>query len=468
MKINVLVTDFEIKLEAKLTKKETNKGILWTGFVEEYSDEDYKISIFTDKNDQIKSVKKGNKIETLEKEIIDDFIINIIEIRSNVIEDDFIGIEGNGEDEDSENEEKPEPYDPELIRVENKSLNISYVFEMMTGSQKDLDLSPDFERNFVWTDITRKSRLIESILLRIPLPVFYLSQDAEGVLQVIDGVQRLTVIKKFMGNEFRLKNLEYLKDCEGCFFDKEGSKTLDQKYVRRIKQTQLYLNIIDPQTPPKVKFDIFKRINTAGKPLNNQEIRNCMASSRVRNLLKELSNSKEFICATGGVSNIRMTDQELVTRFLGFYYLKILKYDENGYKGNMKQFLDDIVETLNQEKESKLIEIKEAFLESMKIAHYLFGEHAFRKCELEQIEYGMQKKLINKSLFVALSVLLSKYNFEKIYQNNEPKSLSLPLAKELGKKSGLYEAITIGTNDQKKIEFTFSTIENLLNDNLRL
>jgi hypothetical protein len=468
MKINVLIKDFETKLEAKLVKKETNEGISWTGFVEGYSDEDHKISIVTDDNGKIKSIKKGNKIETSEEEIREYFLINIIEIRSNVFESDVIEIEGDEDEEDSENEEKPEPYDPELIRVENKSLNISYVFEMMNGPQKDLDLSPDFERNFIWTDITRKSRLIESILLRIPLPVFYLSQDAEGVLQVIDGVQRLTVIKKFMSNEFRLKNLEYLKDCEGCFFDKEGAKTLDQKYVRRIKQTQLYLNIIDPQTPHKVKFDIFKRINTAGKPLNNQEIRNCMANSRVRNLLKELSNSKEFLSATGGVSSIRMTDQELVTRFLGFYYLKISKNEENGYKGNMKQFLDDIVEVLNLEKESKLIEIKEAFLKSMKIAHYLFGEYAFRKCEPENIENGMQKKLINKSLFVALSVLLSKYNFDEITQNNEPKSLTLPLALELGKKSGLYEAITIGTNDQKRIEFTFSTIENLLNENLRL
>ena len=386
MKLNVQIIGSDTKLEVKLAKKETDKGILWTGFVEGYQDEDHKISIAVDENNQLKLVKKGNRIISSEKDLKEDFLTNIIEIRSDELESDIIGIEDGGEDREQEDEEEPKPYDPELIRVETKPMGISYVFDMMSGSQTDLDLSPDFVRNFVWTDITQKSRLIESILLRIPLPVFYLSQDNEGVLQVVDGVQRLTVIKKFLSNEFKLKNLEYLEDCEGCFFNKDNSKNLDQKYVRRIKQTQLYFNIIDPQTPLKVKFDIFKRINTGGKPLNNQEIRNCFANPRVRTFLKELSNSDEFIESTGSsLSSIRMSDQELVMRFLGFYYLKVLKSGKVEYKGNMKQFLDDVLEMLNSEKESKLIEIKEAFLRSMKVAHYLFGEFAFRKCKPDKI-----------------------------------------------------------------------------------
>lgn len=191
-----------------------------------------------------------------------------------MLENDIAGIENGEKDEDQEAEELSKTCDPELIRVETRYMSISYVYEMMTGEglQKDLDLSSDFERNFVWTDVTQKSRLIESILLRIPLPAFYLFQNNEGVLKVVDGVQRLNVIKIFLSNEFKLKNLEYLEDCEGCFFNKEGARNLNQKYVRRILQTQLYINIIDPQTPQKVKFDIFKRINNGGKPLNNQEI----------------------------------------------------------------------------------------------------------------------------------------------------------------------------------------------------
>lgn len=469
MKINVLILDTDTKLEVRLTKEETCKGILWTGFVEDYEDEDYKISITVDENNLLKSIKKGNRIISSENDIKEDFLTNLIAIRSDELESNIIGIEDGGEDGELEDEEEPKPYDSELIRVETKPMGISYVFDMMAGPQRDLDLSPDFERNFVWTDITQKSRLIESILLRIPLPVFYLSQDNEGVLQVVDGVQRLTVIKNFLSNEFKLKNLEYLEDCEGCFFNKPGSKNIDPKYVRRIKQSQLYFNIIDPQTPLKVKFDIFKRINTGGKPLNNQEIRNCFANPRVRGFLKDLSNSEEFMESTGrSVSSIRMSDQELVMRFLGFFYLKILKRDKVEYKGNMKQFLDEILEMLNSEKESKLIEIKWAFLKSMRIAHYLFGEFAFRKCKPEHLKPGTRKQLVNKSLFVSLSVLLSKYEFDEIRLKNNEKCLILPLAEELEKNSNFNEGITIGTNDQKRIELTFNTVENFLTRNLRL
>jgi len=471
MKMNVLIIDSDTKLEVKLAKEETDEGILWTGVVEGYEDDGHRILIVVDENNELKSIKKGSQITSSEKEIKEDFLTNYIELRSDELESNIAGIEGEGEDEGPEAEEEPKPYDPELIRVETKPMGISYVFEMMTGGggQKDLDLSPDFERNFVWTDITQKSRLIESILLRIPLPVFYLSQDNEGVLQVVDGVQRLTVIKKFLSNEFKLKNLEYLEDCDGCFFNKEGSRNLDQKYVRRIKQTQLYFNIIDPQTPQKVKFDIFKRINTGGKPLNNQEIRNCFANPGIRGFLKELSNSGEFMEATGGsVSSIRMSDQELVMRFAGFYYLKILKSKKVEYKGSMKQFLDDILNILNSEKESTLIEMKEAFLRSMKIAHYLFGEFAFRKCRPEHLESRARRQLINKSLFVALSVLLSGYEFDEVCLKNEKECLVFPLAEKLKNNQDFYNAVTVGTNDQRRIELTFSTVENLLNQNLRL
>ncbi len=349
-------------------------------------------------------------------------------------------------------------------------MSIRYVSEMMDSEHNDLDLSPDFQRNFVWTDITRKSRLIESVLLRIPLPVFYLSQDNAGKLQIVDGVQRLTVIKDFLNNEFKLKNLEYLQDCRGCYFDKKDTKNLDPKYIRRINQTQLIFNIIDPQTPHKVKFDIFKRINTGGKPLNNQEIRNCLANPRVRYMIKELSSSKEFTEATfGSVSSIRMADDELVMRFLGFYYIKILGDEKLKYKGGMKQFLDEALELLNDEEdEEKLNMIRNAFLNSMKIAEYLFGEYAFRKCKCEHIKPNARKQLINKSLFTSLSVLLSNYDYNEVKKKNEKMCLLEPVALELDNNQDFYNAITIGTNDQKRIGLTFSTVQKIITNHLKV
>lgn len=144
-------------------------------------------------------------------------------------------------DEDDEDEElernQIQPYDPNLIRVDPKQFTIENTVNKI--QKQEIDLNPDFQRKFVWTDITRKSRLIESILLRIPLPVFYLSQDEDGIYHVLDGLQRLTVLNSYLSNEFRLKNLEYLDDeCGGLLFgDVDGElykKTLKDTYLQNM------------------------------------------------------------------------------------------------------------------------------------------------------------------------------------------------------------------------------------------
>lgn len=108
------------------------------------------------------------------------------------------------DDDEKEEFEKYNPYNPKLIRVDTKTFSIDMVNEMINDGE--IDLSPDFQRGFVWTDITRKSRLIESLLLRIPVPAFYFAQDEDGMFQVVDGVQRLTVINSFMKNELIKKS----------------------------------------------------------------------------------------------------------------------------------------------------------------------------------------------------------------------------------------------------------------------
>lgn len=465
MKFDVLLINQEKKMIV-LSEKEIDGKKIWTGTVDGYEESSYNISIFIDDNNII-SIEKGSNIASSDNDIKEDFRSNFLEIKELSLENELSGLEPT--DDTSEIIEKLQPYDPELIRVETKNMSISYVYEMMISAHGDLDLSPNFQRNFVWTDITRKSRLIESILLRIPLPVFYLSQDHSGILQVVDGVQRLSVIKAFLGNEFKLKNLEYLEDCEGCYFEK-GLKTLDSKYVRRIKQTQLTINIIDPQTPHEVKFEIFKRINTGGKPLNYQEIRNCFANHEVRRLLNELSTSDEFVHAIGGsVSSIRMADQELIMRFIGFYYINILNIDNNflKYKGNMNQFLDETLDVLNKENIQNINRIKQAFLNSMNIASYLFGEYAFRKCTTKNLNIGARKQLVNKSLFTSLSVLLSEYNYNRIEDLIEKNGLVRPLALEIEKNGALFDAITSGTSDRKRIDQTFNTVKEIIDLNLK-
>jgi len=352
----------------------------------------------------------------------------------------------------SEGFEAPFPYDPERIRVEPYTFSIKQVAEMI--DEGDLQLNPDFQRHFVWRSPKQKSRLVESVLLRIPLPVFYLSQDDEGFFQVIDGLQRLTVLWQFFQNRFSLKGLEYLKDLEGCTFSK-GKQSLPLKYKRRVERTQLNFNVIDPQTPTRVKFEIFKRINQGGKALNYQEIRNCMAKPRVREFIKKLASSEEFQQATtGSVSAVRMADHELILRFIGFYLLTHDNQPGLSYNGTMSTFLDDTLDALNKDKGINYEHIYNEFADSMVIAKHVFGKYAFRKYLPDDFAHAKRRKLINNSLFTSFSVVLTEFKPDILLEDSEPEAMSYILANELKNDRKYYESISFATSDAKKIDYS--------------
>lgn len=366
-------------------------------------------------------------------------------------------------DEAVQSDEFVYPYDPESIRIDTKPFNISLVHEMI--EEGDINLSPHFQRKFVWTDIGARSRLIESIMLRIPLPVFYMAQDRNGVLQVVDGLQRLTVIQQFLNNELRLKDLEYLKNEEGKYFRHEDPKMcIDQRYRKRVMQTQILVNIIDPQTPVDVKFDIFKRINQGGRPLNAQEIRNCMSSPGTRNLIQELCGSDEFLEATcHSIGSVRMQDQELVLRFLAFRLTEYNYLEE--YSGSMDRFLDKAIDTLNEASEDTLEALRESFISAMINATHLFGSYAFRKCLPEHLEPDARRRLINSSLFTTWSLTLANYSTDEVL--NVPEGMfAYYLAEELESDSDLFDSVTSGTNDRRRIFYALSVFETMCKEHI--
>ena len=404
-----------------------------------------------------------------ERENIDSFIIQIDKINEDNHLSRIDGIE-ESEEQTEEKQSEKNPYDPEKIRVETKSFSIAQAFDMMTNQDEEIDLSPDFQRNFVWSDNKRKSRLIESILLRIPLPVFYFSQLEDGKMQVIDGVQRLTVIKDFLSGKFKLSKLEYLEKFNGKYFPSQNrtkEEILEPKFVRRIQLTQLTINIIDPTTPGKVKYDIFKRVNSGGRHLNPQEIRNCMAIPEARKFIKKLAHSEEFKKATcNSVNDIRMAAQKLVMRFIGFYYLKIKEKRDLKYSSDIEDFLNKTLEIFNRSNISEKEVISKDFRYAMTNAHYLFKEHAFRKVLPANI--NQRRQLINKSLFTTWSVFLSQHAPSKIKNDFKKGALLDPLAKELSKKEDYYNAVSLGTNSKKKLDNAFKKTEEIFNQSKRV
>ena len=237
------------------------------------------------------------------------------------------------------------PFNPEDINIQQQLLSVKYLHELHT--EDAINLSPDFQRGYVWKENKRKSHLIESLMLSIPIPAFYLYETGadsndDYEFSVIDGQQRLTTIFDFLNDKFRLSSLEYLGDSyNGCRFSE-----LPPKIKSRINRTQLSLNILSYDSPHRIIYDIFKRINTGGKALNNQEMRNAVSTNNTRKLLNLCTESEEFLSATNRrVKTLRLDHHELVLRFFAFYRI----YDFEGKKVNYQS--SNIVDLLNNENE---------------------------------------------------------------------------------------------------------------------
>ncbi len=309
------------------------------------------------------------------------------------------------------------PFDPTKIDIIVKPMTIGSLENRLENAE--LDLTPDFQRQANVWNAKRKSRLIESIFLRIPLPSFYFSEDENGTYAVVDGLQRLCAIFHFMKPNalaaatgvklppLVLQDLQYLKELNGKTFEE-----LDRKFQRRISELEITANIIRANTPPAVKFNVFARLNQGGMPLNAQEIRNAIFPGQWRRKIKTLAESEAFIKATDGkVRTERQQDVELVLRFVALWQLG--RPFERPANQTLDEFLNAVVEEqLCQWSEAKWHEAEKAFLHAIDAARSIFGKHAFRKSVS-----GQRRRPINRGLFEAQLLIcgvLKPENLEKV------------------------------------------------------
>lgn len=355
-------------------------------------------------------------------------------------------------DNSDEGVKKP-GYTPDQIYVENKPFSLSQLLDLI--EKKDLELAPDFQRHFVW-DKTRQSRLIESIFLGLPLPSMYFSQYDDGRLTIVDGLQRINTIKLFLDNELRLCNMEYLEKCNGKTFEElKNEKILSMLQIRRFHQVQMMCYVIDYRSPAELKYDLFRRLNTGGKVLNDQEIRNCLSRPHVRKLLSEMASLKNFTKTTKNeIKETRMAAQEAALRFIYFYDEYSDENPVGSYDGFMSRLLDKCVEKLNATPESKLKEYKILYDECMSMSFMVFGSDAFRKIRIDG-----RKRPINKLLMLAVSVLLAKYG--KTYKLRD---ISSEMAKLLSEDERLDKCISLHTSNKANIEYVFRCVKEQLFD----
>jgi hypothetical protein len=271
-------------------------------------------------------------------------------------------------------------------------------------------------------------------------------------MKVVDGLQRLSTVHEFARRkDFLLRNLEYLSAEDGKGFDE-----LPALWQRRFHQTQLIVHVIDPQTPPQVKYDIFKRINTGGTPLNTQEIRHALSGQRSRDFLRRCAESQEFINAVGDRfrDHVRMADREMVLRFCAFRML-----GPENYQRAMDPFLDSAntrLDDARQVSDFELDSLAQDFRIAMVLGEDIFGANAFRKPPGEK--WG--RSPVNRALFESWSVTLAEAADKGLVIDN----LTVQeCANELMTGDYLYiDSITTSTGDPRKVRYRFAKAREVL------
>lgn len=352
-------------------------------------------------------------------------IVNAPKFQSN--SDDVEGL-----DRDADSSWGDYPIDTVLIRNESRT-----VHDVLRRVEKgNFVMDPDFQRDFIWSD-TKQSKLIESVLMRIPLPVFYLAEDNDGRMIVVDGLQRLSTFQRFVNDKLKLK-LPDQSELDGKIFT-----DLSPKLQNRIEDCNLILYIIDAKVPERARLDIFERVNS-GVPLTRQQMRNCLYMGAATQFLKEEAEADLFKKVTGrSLSVDTMRDREFVNRFCAFHILPLTEY-----KGDMDDFLALSLKKMNAMSTAELRKLSNEFRRGLVNNYTVFKRHAFRKHAVGQDA----RSTINASLWDVMSTGLSAYSESLVAARSDQlvKAFS-----NLMDNTEFVRAITYGPNGPQRVRERF-------------
>ena len=363
-------------------------------------------------------------------------------------------IEGFAEEADKElsvlnlPETMTEPFDPNEIRIVSQTLSIDNIIARIKNDEVDLNTEFQRKANLWKPDV--QSRLIESLMLKLPLPSFYFDVSEDDKWLVVDGLQRLSALKNFIIDQtLTLTGLDILKDYDNKSLNYEGLPRLMQ---RRIMETNVSCFLISPGTPQKVKYNVFKRINTGALSLNEMEIRNALNQGNASTFLKEFTENEKFR-QTIPLPNERMEDRELILRCIAF-----MQTDYMGYESPLGSFLDKAMEKLQDITPQELELMADSILRGIDIHTWLFGKKRFSRSIIsDNIHYRL-----NSALFEAWVVTLSRLSqdqVEKLYKNQAP--LTEEYIKMFQEKP-FNDSVTTSTASKNAVINRFTRIDSLV------
>ena len=353
------------------------------------------------------------------------------------------------------------PFDPNLIRIRRDPFTLGELIDKIEYDEVNFETS--FQRKSDLWDSTKQSRLIESVLLRLPLPAFYFDEIIENendinkrrsVWQVIDGLQRCSAFNNFIVKQsLALENLEFLTRFNGAKYD-----DLPRELQRRINQSPITVYIVEKGTPDEVKFNIFKRINTGGLVLNAQEIRHAMNQGIAADYVASLAEMDSFKRATCNIIKTeRMEDRDFVTRYVAFY---LQDYAE--YQPDLDSFLTKGMAKIKSVTQEEREEMKENFDKAMHTSMSIFGDDAFRKRQ----NPTDRRKPINKALFEVLSVYFAKLSEAQSQLLISKKELFKSKFMLLNNDPKFLYAISSGTGQKESVNRRYIDIKRIIDETL--
>ncbi len=332
-------------------------------------------------------------------------------------------------------------------------------------NDNELDTTPAFQRGYVWDKI-KASKLIESVLLHVPLPLIYTAEESDGSEVVIDGQQRLMTFIGFLKGEFpkdkrpfKLLKLKILKNLNGKSFAE-----LDQPLKIALRRYGVSIIKIANTTDENVKFEIFERLNTGAVTLSPQELRNCIYRGPLNDLIKDLSVCESFTRVLALQDRPqRMVDCEMVLRFFAFNERTHLNFT-----GKMKSFMNDFMKSNQYLSVEKQAEWRGKFLLACDNTFTVFGDKGFRRYRsgTAKDQRGSWEGAINKALFDCTMFWLARYEKRQIVAAKD--AIREGAIHLMASSQPFIDATTLGTSDITRVKTRFEEFRQMLERAIKL
>lgn len=345
-----------------------------------------------------------------------------------------------------EPDDNQEPFDfpPPERRIVTQSYDLS-VQTLVDQWQTELLVLPEMQREYVW-DNARASRLVESLILNIPIPSVYFSETTAAKFEIIDGHQRIRSIVRYLGNEFALSSLGVLSEYRGLRFFQ-----LPDREQRFIRIRSLRAVIVGAESHPRMKYEIFERLNRGSVALNEQELRNSLYRGSFNQFLRRIVLDSAFREAIGTPKpRRRMVDEELVLRFAALDNRLAV------YRPPLVHFLSDFMREQQNAGDGQVAKVENRFIQTIEKVFRLFGSAAFRVTDAEGVPL---EPTVNRALYDAQMLTLASADLGEVVQQ---RTTALRRLAKLYEDTEFDDSIRLATGDRSRLLYRVGRVAQAL------